>query len=233
MCTPKILEALFLPILPVIARWWARNEGLCTQIKRYRHLNFFQYDCFLEVRVPRVKLPGGSVRLVGESRHRVAAIAERYVEPALEKADLSQVRRLTIDETSGARGHQYVTIAFDAERRAVIFVAETREAGAIEPLASDMAAHGGDPLAVEAVSIDMSPVHDRRKAQLPNRGSTCLLTHSEFTRAALLNKMPGHLEKRRLTQKLFVLHDSELGECREVFANRLSVPPRVRRNAAD
>ena len=26
-----------------------------TQIKRLRHLNFFQYECFLEVRTPRVK----------------------------------------------------------------------------------------------------------------------------------------------------------------------------------
>jgi transposase len=35
-----------------------------TQTKRYRHLNFFQYECYLEVRVPRVTLPDGSVRLV-------------------------------------------------------------------------------------------------------------------------------------------------------------------------
>jgi transposase len=27
-----------------------------TQIKRLRHLNFFQHECFLEVRTPRVKL---------------------------------------------------------------------------------------------------------------------------------------------------------------------------------
>lgn len=35
-----------------------------TQVKRYRHLNFFQHECFLEVRVPRVKLPDGRVVLV-------------------------------------------------------------------------------------------------------------------------------------------------------------------------
>jgi transposase len=32
-----------------------------TQIKRYRHLNFFQHECLLDVRVPRVKLPDGRV----------------------------------------------------------------------------------------------------------------------------------------------------------------------------
>ena len=35
-----------------------------TQTKRYRHLNFFQHECHLEVRVPRVKLPDGKVALV-------------------------------------------------------------------------------------------------------------------------------------------------------------------------
>lgn len=35
-----------------------------TKSKRYRHLNFFQHECVLEVRVPRVRLPDNSVRLV-------------------------------------------------------------------------------------------------------------------------------------------------------------------------
>jgi transposase len=35
-----------------------------TVIKTYRHLNFFQHECRLQVRTPRVKLPNGSVRLV-------------------------------------------------------------------------------------------------------------------------------------------------------------------------
>ena len=35
-----------------------------TTTKRYRHLNFFEHECFLEVRVPRVRLPDGSVRLI-------------------------------------------------------------------------------------------------------------------------------------------------------------------------
>jgi transposase len=179
-----------------------------TQIKRYRHLNFFQHECFLEVRVPRVKLPDGAVRLieppwagklsgftllfealvlslcrempfaavarlVGESRHRVAAIAERYVELALAAADFSEVHEIAVDETSKARGHDYVTVAADAERRAVIFVTETREAQAIERLAVDLTAHGGDPEAIRAVSIDMSPAYIKGVGTyLPNAAVT-------------------------------------------------------------
>ena len=44
------------------------HEGLHpvhdTVVKNYRHLNFFQHECHLQVRTPRVKLPNGSVRLV-------------------------------------------------------------------------------------------------------------------------------------------------------------------------
>ena len=44
------------------------HEGLHpvhdTVSKTYRHLNFFQHECHLQVRTPRVKLPDGAVRLV-------------------------------------------------------------------------------------------------------------------------------------------------------------------------
>jgi transposase len=35
-----------------------------TQTKRYRHLNFFQHECYLEVRTPRIELPDGRVVLI-------------------------------------------------------------------------------------------------------------------------------------------------------------------------
>jgi len=179
-----------------------------TQVKRYRHLNFFQHECYLEVRVPRIRLPDGSVRLVeppwagqlsgftllfealvlrlcrempfaavarlvGESWHRVAAIAERYVERAVEQADYSNITELAIDETSKARGHDYVTLAADAETQAVIFVTETRESSAVARLAADLRAHGGDPEAIRDVSIDMSPAYiNGVEANFPNAAIT-------------------------------------------------------------
>ena len=163
-----------------------------TVLKRYRHLNFFQHECYLEVRAPRVCLPDGAVRLVEPdwagkldgftllfealvltlcremtfaavarmvnlSWHRVATIARRYVDLALAEADFSEVKRLAIDETSRARGHNYVTLVADAQRRAVLFVAEGRGADTIEDFAGDLCLHGGDPGDIESVSIDMSP----------------------------------------------------------------------------
>jgi len=163
-----------------------------TVPKRYRHLNFFQHECHLEVRVPRVRVPDGGIRqvepdwagrlagftllfealimamcremtfaavsrLVGLSWHQVVAICKRYVELGLEQADFSEVKRLAADETSKARGHDYITLVADADLRRVLFVTEGRDADTIKAFAADFTAHGSDPKAVESISIDMSP----------------------------------------------------------------------------
>lgn len=184
------------------------NEGLHpvhdTVEKQYRHLNFFQHECYLNVRVPRVKLPDGKVvqiepawtgklsgftllfealllafcremtfravaRLMKVSVHRVMAVCERYVGLTVAEQDLCGVRNLAIDETARARGHDYVTLAADTARRAVIAVTEERDATAIERLAAEIKAHRGDPRAIESVSIDMSPAFIKGVGEhLPN-----------------------------------------------------------------
>src|SRR3954463_2161717 len=151
-----------------------------TVTKTYRHLNFFQHECHLQVRTPRVKLPNGSVRLVepdfagrlsgftllfealilmlaqqmpfaavarlvGESAHRVMAVCECYVNIALGMADFSDVEALAIDETSRARGHDYITLLADAVKRRVLFVIEERYAKTIKARADDLQAHGCPP----------------------------------------------------------------------------------------
>lgn len=175
-----------------------------TVTKRYRHLNFFQHECYLEVRMPRVRLPEGSIRLiepdwagklagftllfealiitlcrempfaavarlVNLSWHRVSAICGRYVDLALDRADFSEVKRLAADETSRAKGHDYVSLFADADERRVIFVAEGRSADTVEAFAEDLAVHGGNPEAIESVSIDMSPAFIKGVTEhLPN-----------------------------------------------------------------
>jgi len=175
-----------------------------TVTKRYRHLNFFQHECHLEVRVPRVRLPDGGIRqvepdwagrlagftllfealimamcremtfaavsrLVGLSWHRVVAICNRYVDLGLEQADFSEVKRLAADETSKARGHDYITLVADADQRRVLFVTEGRDADTIKAFAADFTGHGGDPKAVESISIDMSPAFIKGATKyLPN-----------------------------------------------------------------
>jgi len=163
-----------------------------TQTKRLRHLDFFQHECFLEIRTPRVKLPDGRVVLVQPdwvgklagftllfealilamaqhmtfaavaelaklSWHRVHAICSRYVDMALDQADLSAVTAVAIDETSCRRGHDYITLAADTDGRRVVFVTEGKDSKTIADFADYLAAHKGAPNQVKSVSIDMSP----------------------------------------------------------------------------
>jgi transposase len=163
-----------------------------TQVKRLRHLNFFQHECHLEVRVPRLRLPDGKValvqpdwvgklagftllfealvlmlaqqmpfaavaRTVGESWHRVHAICRRYVDLALDGADLSALSSVAIDETSYRRGHSYLTLVADAHARKVVFVSKGRGADNIAGFTQHLRAHSGVATNIAAACIDMSP----------------------------------------------------------------------------
>jgi hypothetical protein len=44
------------------------------------------------------------------SWHRVVALCKRYVEEALDQADLSEIKRLAAEETSRASGQNYVIL---------------------------------------------------------------------------------------------------------------------------
>ena len=202
-----------------------------TVAKRYRHLNFFQHECYLEVRVPRVRVPEGGIRqvepdwagklagftllfealilalarempfaavarVVGLSWHRVAAICKRYVDLALDQADFSEVKRLAADETSRARGHEYITLVADADARRVLFVTEGRDVATIGAFAEDLKAHGGDPQTIESISIDMSPAFIKGvTANLPNATITFDKFHVIAHASAAVDKM------RRIEQR--------------------------------
>jgi transposase len=86
----------------------------------------------------------------------VHAICSRYVDLAMANADLSGVAAVAIHETSCRRGHDYLTIAADAEERKVVFVTEGRDAKTLARFAEHLATHKALPEQITAVSIDMS-----------------------------------------------------------------------------
>ena len=89
------------------------------------------------------------------------AICSRYVDLAVAEADLSPVTAVAIDETACRRGHDYLTIAADADERKVVFVTEGRDATTIARFAEHLAAHKARPEQITTVSIDMSPAFIR------------------------------------------------------------------------
>lgn len=160
--------------------------------KEWRHLNFFEHECYLKTRVPRVKTPDNKVhlvlpawsglqngftllfealilllskgmpvhqvcQLVKISDHKVWSILDKYTEQTRDLNDYSEVTKLGMDETSIAKGHDYVSLFVDLDKRKTIFVAEGKDSATVKAFAEDLAKHQGDVNNVTDVSCDMSP----------------------------------------------------------------------------
>lgn len=98
-------------------------------------------------------------RFTHRSTHQAKAICSPYFDLALVEADFSGVKALAIDETLLARSQVNLTLAADAERRAMIIVTEGRGFEAVEELATALRGHGGNHEAINSASIDMSTAH--------------------------------------------------------------------------
>jgi transposase len=114
-----------------------------------------------------------AARLVGEHDTRMWRVLHHWVEQARERADYADVKRLAIDETAAKRGHDYVSLFVDIDRRRVVFVTEGRGADTVREFADDLEAHNGDASHVKQVCIDMSAAFIK--------GVTDNLTEAEIT----------------------------------------------------
>jgi transposase len=124
------------------------------------------------------------------------AICEHYVEAAVAAADYGEVRRLAVDETSKAKGHDYVTLFADAQERRVLFVAEGNEAATVAAFSANLRAHHGKPTQIESVSMDMWPAFIRGvEDQFPNAQITFDKFHVIAHASEAIDKM------RRLEQR--------------------------------
>ncbi|MEJ5363465.1 MAG: ISL3 family transposase [Desulfosoma sp.] len=164
--------------------------------KTWRHLNFFQHECYLHARLPRVRCgscgvktlnvpwarPGSGftllfeafilqlakempvnavARLIGEHDTRIWRVVEHYVEEARTKEDFSQVRKVGIDETASKRGHNYMTVFVDLDKRKVIFATSGKDSHTLRAFREDLKAHGGKAENIVEVCCDMSQAYLR------------------------------------------------------------------------
>ena len=174
----------------------ALNEVGCkvydTKNKTWKHLNFFEHECYLHARVPRVKLDNGKVKSIvapweGLSNgftllfealllqlcqampvSKVAAITktsddklwrmlEKYIDQTRTHEDFKEITSIGMDETSRAKGHEYITLFVDLEKRRTIFITEGKDNTTIERFTEDFRQHNGVIDNITDVSCDMSP----------------------------------------------------------------------------
>lgn len=167
--------------------------GVYDTVERtWRHLNFFQYETYLHVRLPRVKCPmcgkiknievpwarrnsgftllfeafamelaqamplSTAAEIVTEYDTRLMRIVKHYVGKARQKVDMSRVKTIGIDETSKAKGHDYITVFIDILMSRVLFVTPGRDSLTIQRFVDDLQAHDGQPDNIKQACTDLS-----------------------------------------------------------------------------
>ena len=163
-----------------------------TMNKTWRHLNFFEHECYIHARVPRVKLPNGKVKLIkvpwqGISNgftllfeallmqmclampvNKVASLArvgddklwtmiDRYISKTRVFENFENIKSIGLDETSRAKGHDYITLFVDLKERRTVFITEGKDNTTVDRFKDDLEAHNGKADNIKEVSVDMSP----------------------------------------------------------------------------
>ena len=108
-----------------------------------------------------------------------------YVPLARAQDDMRGVRRIGVDETSAKKGHAYITVVHDLEQKRLLFACPGRDQATLATFARDLAAHGGDPAAVEHVCMDMSAAYTKGVTQALLKAS---ISYDRFHVIALANE---------------------------------------------
>lgn len=169
---------------------------------RWRYLDFFEYRCYLNIKVPRTKCAEHGIRILtetpwgrmgshysyyieakvmhlsaemtmtalskylGEPANNLWRVFRHHVNKAIEtQLDLSQVRRIAVDEKSQKRGHTYVTIFTDLDSGNVILVKEGRKKEVFSDLKEWLVKKNGLSENIELFSMDMSVSYKAGRAE--------------------------------------------------------------------
>ena len=131
--------------------------------RKWRHLDFFQFEAWLHADVPRVACGELPVRQAGAllrcSDKQLWRRIEFYVDQARASESFEGVQIVGIDETSVRRGQHYITVVHDLHAKRLLFAAEGRDHQTVVDFAADLKAHGGDPAEVRHVCMDMSAAY--------------------------------------------------------------------------
>lgn len=96
-------------------------------------------------------------RLVGEHDTQLWRILHYYVDHAIEAQDLSDVTMISTDETSSKRGHNYITIFMDPQKKNVIHVTKGKDSSTWKECKKHLESKGGKADRITEVCMDMSP----------------------------------------------------------------------------
>lgn len=235
-----------------------------TKEKQWRHLNFFQHECYLHCRVPRIKpaknkielvslpwegrCPGFTLlfealalelashmpvlavsKVIGETDDKIWRMLNKYVDEAREHEDFSKVVNVGMDETSRAKGHDYISLFVDLDKRRTIFVTEGKDHSTVDRFAKDLEQHNGAPDNIEHISCDMSPAFIKGVNENFNKAS---ITFDKFHILKLINEAVDNVRKQEAacepilknTKYIFLKNEDNLTQKQKLTLEELEMP---------
>ena len=91
------------------------------------------------------------------SDDKLWSMLEKYIDTTREEENFENIDAIGLDETSRAKGHEYITLFVDLLKRRTIFITEGKDNTTVQRFAEDFEAHKGKVDNVKNVSCDMSP----------------------------------------------------------------------------
>ena len=238
-----------------------------TTEKEWRHLSFFQYACYLAVRVPRITCPVDGIRQIDVPWARAGAdftflfeslamvlarempvnkvakiikaddnklwrMMHHYTEAARELEDYSGVTQIGVDETSKAKGHDYVSLFVDLEKKRTIFVAEGKGSQTMAAFAEDFQEHHGHPDHITDVSIDMSPAFIKGVAECLPKAA---ITFDKYHIMKIINTALDEVRKAEAKEQsllrgqkyIFLKNRKNLSQAQEKSLKAIEAMPRL------
>jgi transposase len=155
-------------------------------------------EAFIVALVENGMTPRQVGRLIGEHDTRVWRVLGHYVQEARARADHSRVQALGLDETSRARGHNYVTVFMDLDASRVLFVAEGRDAATLRAFREDLEAHRGEAEQIREACLDMSPTYLKG---LEEEFPQAQVTFDQFHLMKLVNEAVDEVRRREQKER--------------------------------
>jgi transposase len=155
-----------------------------------------------------------------------------YTEAARQLSDYSGVEAIGADETSKAKGHDYVTLFVDLQESRTLFVAEGKGADTVKSFKEDLIAHGGGCENIQEASIDMSPAFIKG---LTDNFPTAEITFDKFHIMKIINKAVDTVRKEesktneilRGQKYLFLKNRNNLTEAQAKSLREIESMPRM------
>jgi transposase len=101
----------------------------------------------------------GVAKLIGENPMKVWDVFNYWVEKSYAEEDHSDLTTLVMDETSTKKGHNYITVATDAEQKRVVRCEEGKDMEAVGKIQEYLTSKGSPKEQIKHVCMDMSKAY--------------------------------------------------------------------------